>query len=404
MEDLHPQRHVLKANAVWDLPDFNTSGSGAGMKTVGYIFNDWQLSGVLTANSGTRYDLTYSYQSNGASKNLTGSPDYDARIVYLGDPGSGCSDNQYAQFNVSSVTGPGYNSLGLESGRNLLANCADKTIDLSIARTIRLGGSRQLQFRLDAFNAFNVAIINNRQAQIQFDNPVVQEHPERAVQRGRDGQHDPSAATQRRLRRGNERAGHAQLPGDDSLPVLGRGSAKQDGRGSRHRSRGSDRKAGGRNPTRLFLVRLVRLRRSDVTAAKRGSRQRHLEDIVRRESQRRVSVALAAIALAGAAVTAAAMQKLTPAEVAAKMSGTWVLNRELTTGFNAPKGAPGSRGGGRGGNFNVAGIGAPLGATRRRRGTVNGIGRQRHDRRRARGDDGDARAAADRGARQHQGD
>jgi hypothetical protein len=172
MEDLHPQRHVLKANGVWDMPDLNTSGSGAAKKTVGYIVNDWQLSGVLTANSGSRYDLSYSYQSNGASKNLTGSPDYGARIVYLGDPGSGCSDNQYSQFNVNSVTGPGYNSLGLESGRNLLANCADKTVDLSIARTIRLGGSRQLQFRLDAFNAFNVAIINNRQAQIQFDNPV----------------------------------------------------------------------------------------------------------------------------------------------------------------------------------------------------------------------------------------
>jgi hypothetical protein len=81
---------------------------------------------------------------------------------------------------------------------------------------------------------------------------------------------------------------------------------------------------------------------------------------VRRETQNRVSVALAAIALAGAAVTAAAaIQKLTPAEVAAKMSGTWVLNRELTTGFNAPKGAPGRGGGGRGGNFGVAGIGAP---------------------------------------------
>jgi hypothetical protein len=76
-----------------------------------------------------------------------------------------------------------------------------------------------------------------------------------------------------------------------------------------------------------------------------------------------VSVALAAIALAGAAATATAVQKLTPAEVAAKMSGTWVLNRELTTGFNAPKGGPGGQGGGgRGANFNVAGIGAQRGA------------------------------------------
>ena len=183
MRDLNPPRHVLKANAVWDLPDFNTSGTGAGMKTVGYILNDWRISGVLTAHSGTKYDLTYSYQSNGANKNLTGSPDYGARIVYIGDPGGGCSDNQYAQFNTSAVTGPGFNSVGLESGRNLMSNCADKTVDLSLARTIRLGGSRQVEFRLDAFNAFNVAIINGRQAQIQFDNPVEQDHPERAVQR-----------------------------------------------------------------------------------------------------------------------------------------------------------------------------------------------------------------------------
>ena len=171
-KDLHPQRHVLKVNGIWDLPDLATSGSGAGKKTLGYILNDWQISGVLTANSGTRYDITYTYQNNGNSKNLTGSPDYGARIVYLGDPGSGCSDNQFAQFNVGAVTGPSYNSLGMESGRNLLANCADKTVDLSLSRNIRLGGSRQLQFRADVFNAFNVAIINDRQAQIQYDNPI----------------------------------------------------------------------------------------------------------------------------------------------------------------------------------------------------------------------------------------
>ena len=32
MKDLNPQRHVLKANAVWDMPDYNTSGSGAGAR------------------------------------------------------------------------------------------------------------------------------------------------------------------------------------------------------------------------------------------------------------------------------------------------------------------------------------------------------------------------------------
>ena len=70
--------------------------------------------------------------------NLTGSPDYAARIVYLGDPGSGCSGDQYRQFNTAAVTGPQYGSVGLESGRNLLGGCPDKTVDLAIARNIRL--------------------------------------------------------------------------------------------------------------------------------------------------------------------------------------------------------------------------------------------------------------------------
>jgi hypothetical protein len=136
------------------------------------VLNDWQLSGVLSAGSGPAYDLSYSYNANGSNKNLTGSPDYGARILYVGDPGSGCSDNQYGQFNTAAVTGPTYGSVGLESGRNIMRGCADKTVDLAIARNVRLGGARQLQFRLDVFNAFNAVVINNRQTQIQYNSPT----------------------------------------------------------------------------------------------------------------------------------------------------------------------------------------------------------------------------------------
>jgi hypothetical protein len=153
---------------VWDLPK---SPASLG-PVVGAVLNDWQLSGVLSAGSGPAYDLSYSYNANGSNKNLTGSPDYGARIVYVGDPGSGCSDNQYGQFNTAAVTGPTYGSVGLVSGRNLLRGCADKTVDLAIARNIRLGGARQLQFRLDVFNAFNAVVINNRQTQIQYNSPT----------------------------------------------------------------------------------------------------------------------------------------------------------------------------------------------------------------------------------------
>ena len=167
-ETLDRRPHYLKANAVWSLPHVPSSFGRA----VGLILNDWQIAGVLTAGSGTSYDLNYSYNANGGNVNLTGSPDYGARVVYVGDPGSGCSDNQYSQFNVASVTGPTYRSVGLESGRNRLRGCPDKTVDLAIMRDIRMGGGRRLEFRLDVFNAFNTVVITNRQNQIQFNSPT----------------------------------------------------------------------------------------------------------------------------------------------------------------------------------------------------------------------------------------
>jgi len=175
-ENLALQRHVIKSFAVWNIPD----GPSHFGRTGKVLLNDWQISGVLTAGSANhtgnqtngRYDLTYSYQNNGTNTNLTGSPDYAARIVYVGDPGSGCSDNQYAQVDAKAVTGPTYGSVGLESGRFLLGGCPDKTVDLALAKNIRFGGNRTLQVRLDVFNVFNVVVINDRERNVQYRSPT----------------------------------------------------------------------------------------------------------------------------------------------------------------------------------------------------------------------------------------
>ena len=126
---------------MWDLPNAPSSWGSV----VGAILNDWNIAGILTAGSGSTYDLNFAYNANGGNVNMTGSPDYGARIVYVGDPGSGCSDNQYAQFNVAAVTGPSYGSVGLESGRNIMRGCPDKTVDLSLSRDIRIGGGRRMR-------------------------------------------------------------------------------------------------------------------------------------------------------------------------------------------------------------------------------------------------------------------
>lgn len=193
LEDLNLQRHLVKANFVWQLPRIPTPN--AGLRAAGLIINDWQLSGLFTAGSGNRYDIGYSYQNNGGNVNLTGSPDYGARIVYVGDPGKGCTSNQYAQFNTAAVTGPTYNSLGMESGRNILVGCPDHTLDLAVARNIRLGGGRQLQLRLDAFNALNSYIITGRNATIQYVSPT--DLTIRNSQYRADGTIDPARLTPR---------------------------------------------------------------------------------------------------------------------------------------------------------------------------------------------------------------
>jgi len=197
-ENLALQRHVIKSFAVWNIP-----GPSKANNVVRQILSDWQLSGVLTAGSAYqpgaiqangaaqancaltnappgsgcangRYDITYTYQNNGTNTNLTGSPDYTAKIKYIGDPGSGCSSNQYQQFNTGSVAGPTYGSVGLESGRYLLGGCPDHTVDMAIARNIRLGGVRNIQFRLDVFNVFNTVIYNNRNSNVIYRSPTDQ--------------------------------------------------------------------------------------------------------------------------------------------------------------------------------------------------------------------------------------
>jgi hypothetical protein len=172
MKDQGLQRHVFIANFVWDLPDLQ--GDSATQRVVGAVVNDWQLSGVLRGGSGARYDVSYAYQNNGANVNLTGSPDYPARVVINGDTGSGCSSNQYQQFTTSAFSGPLPGSVGLESGRNYMVGCADHTTDLAIARNFRLGGGRALQFRLEMFNAFNTVVYNGRVTQLQLVSPTNQ--------------------------------------------------------------------------------------------------------------------------------------------------------------------------------------------------------------------------------------
>jgi hypothetical protein len=91
--------------------------------------------------------------------------------VIVGDPGAGCSDDVYRQFNTAAFQGAQPGSVGLDSGTGYLRGCFSSVLDLAIARTVRLGGGRTVQFRLDMFNAPNQARITGRNTTMNLTSP-----------------------------------------------------------------------------------------------------------------------------------------------------------------------------------------------------------------------------------------
>ena len=69
LKDLGLQRHIIKGNLVWDLPDM--SYTGGVRRVLAAVVNDWQLSGILTAGTGAPYTVGFSY-AGGAVGNAPG--------------------------------------------------------------------------------------------------------------------------------------------------------------------------------------------------------------------------------------------------------------------------------------------------------------------------------------------
>ncbi len=168
--DNNPQAHIIKANFVWDMPDMH-GGTGA-TKVLSVLVNDWQLAGIWTAATGSAYAVGYSYNNGGGNVNITGSGDYGGRVRIVGDTGNGCSADPLRQFTAAAFQGPLPGSVGLESGNNYLKGCFQSALDLSLQRSIDVGGGRVIQFRADVFNAFNEARVTGRNTTVNYVNPT----------------------------------------------------------------------------------------------------------------------------------------------------------------------------------------------------------------------------------------
>lgn len=143
------RRHNFNINWVYELPRATRKAS------LGYLLNDWQLSGIYRYQTGAPYNVGYTipglsgYGVTGTQQNEGG------RIVVLKNPGSGSSSDPYRQFDVTAFTTPGLGSLGLESGRNFLYRAPINSWDITLSKEIRIKERAKFEIRLDTFNTFN---------------------------------------------------------------------------------------------------------------------------------------------------------------------------------------------------------------------------------------------------------
>ena len=143
------RRHNFNLNWVYESPKLTDN------RALGYVMNNWQLSGIYRFLSGQPYSIGFNIPGISAYT-ITGTQQLEGgRIVILKNPGSGYSSNPYQQFDVSAFTIPSAGSTSYESGRNYLNRAPVNSWDLSLAKRFKFLEKAEIEFRFDAFNAFN---------------------------------------------------------------------------------------------------------------------------------------------------------------------------------------------------------------------------------------------------------
>lgn len=151
--------HVLSVNAVYELPIGRGRRFSTGSGVADYIVGNWQVNGILTARSGTPFNVFYGASDLAHTGNVSWAQYERADLV--GDPNSGsCPDGDHigtagCWFNTSAFAVPADGTFG-NSGRDSMRSPSFWNVDMSIFRQFPLWGeSRRLEFRAEAFNLFN---------------------------------------------------------------------------------------------------------------------------------------------------------------------------------------------------------------------------------------------------------
>jgi hypothetical protein len=178
-------RHKLSVGATWEMP----FGRGKPLlasspRAVDLIIGGWQLNSITTLQTG----LPFTPVMQTSTLNTGSGSQFPNRIASGVLPSSERSIHRW--FDATAFVAPGQYTFG-NSGRNVLYGPGTKQVDLSLFKSFALSEKQRIQFRAEAFNAFNTPQFNNPNAQIGFTgvaritsagNPTVFQRTPRQVQ------------------------------------------------------------------------------------------------------------------------------------------------------------------------------------------------------------------------------
>jgi hypothetical protein len=138
--------HILATNAIWEIPVGRGRAVGRGLsRPADALIGGWQLSGIYLFSSGD--PLTFGVQS------ATLGNGWGTRPNQIGNPGiSNPSASQW--FNPAAFATPAPYRFGT-SGIGILDGPGSHVINLALMKKFAFAERKYVQFRWEAFNAFN---------------------------------------------------------------------------------------------------------------------------------------------------------------------------------------------------------------------------------------------------------
>jgi hypothetical protein len=143
-------RNRFVASYVYDLPFGTGQRFATHFRPVDEVIGHWNWSGIVTLSNGTWFTVTDG-NANFANSDGQQRPDVVPGVKATSKP---CIAGTF--FNTCAFQDPQPGSSG-NVGLNTLEGPGDKNVDFALLKTIPLGESRRIEFRAEAFNAFNHA-------------------------------------------------------------------------------------------------------------------------------------------------------------------------------------------------------------------------------------------------------